>query len=301
VAANVFVRVNPQIDLRSDGLIVPAPGSTDALLKRCRQWCADLGLQLTDRPASAEVVVDVPTGRGVDGYLWAIRHAAWTAAWPPQTVAYGPGPDHVGDLRVPPDSRGTAVLLHGGFWYAPWHRDLMDGIAVDLARKGWTTWNVEYRRLGAGGGWPQTGEDVLAAIDHVTGADQVMLVGHSAGGQLALWAAAERTVDAVVALAPVADLGLAVRQRLGGGAAVKLLGRHDPAAASPIERLPVTGRVLLAHARDDSVVPVEHSRRYAAAARRAGANVDLLELAAADHMSVIDAHGDWPDVARRLA
>ncbi|NIR35894.1 MAG: alpha/beta hydrolase, partial [Actinobacteria bacterium] len=118
---------------------------------------------------------------------------------------YGPLPDQVADLRLPdgPGPHPVAVVLHGGFWRDVWTRDLMDGIAVDLTRRGWATWNIEYRRVGSGGGFPETLEDVAAAIDHLDGlagdrsldVATVVTVGHSAGGHLALWAAARPKLD----------------------------------------------------------------------------------------------------------
>ena len=127
-----------------------------------------------------------------------------------RTIAYGPSPDHVGDLYLPrraPHRDGhrnagpapVIALLHGGFWRMPYSRDHIAPIAVDLADRGFAVWNLEYRRVGAaGGGWPGTLQDVGAGIDHLAtlaqdGApvdlDRVTVVGHSAGGHLALWSA----------------------------------------------------------------------------------------------------------------
>lgn len=320
----------PHDDLSRPGLSVPAPGTPERLLAYCRQWAAEVGWALTEDAGRADAIIlgpgaappaaaaAVPTvqaiaGRGVDGYQWALRHLAYSTLWRAQVVAYGPGADHIGDLRRPPwpGSHPVAVLLHGGFWTAPWQRDLMDGIAVDLARRGWASWNVEYRRIGAGGGWPQTGEDVLAAVDHVQRLGRVdprrlLLVGHSAGAQLALWAAGERggrgggPATRVVGLAGICDLDAAARGRVGGSAVDRFLGRHRPSAASPIERLPLGVPVLLAHAVADRLVPVEQSRDYAAAATREGDAVDLVEVAGGDHMSLLDPRGDWSTVASQI-
>ena len=87
------------------------------------------------------------------------------------------------------------VLIHGGSWQARQGRIVMRGLAGDLLRRGWATWNIEYRRVGNGGGWPHTFADVAAAIDHLAAIDapidlaNVSVLGHSAGGHLALWAA----------------------------------------------------------------------------------------------------------------
>ena len=119
--------------------------------------------------------------------------------------AYGPHRDQWGDLLLPPipAEEGpfpVCVLLHGGNWQAVHGADQMEALARDLQRRGWAAWNLEYRRVGptSGGGWPQTGDDVLAGIDALATLDapldlgRVVIVGFSSGGQLALWAAAER-------------------------------------------------------------------------------------------------------------
>src|SRR5579862_1360670 len=92
--------------------------------------------------------------------------ADWAAtnAIPVTTQAYGREPDQHADLRLPPgDARGLVILLHGGFWRAAYGKDIMDSAAIALTREGWAVWNVEYRRVGAGGGWPTTFDDVAAA------------------------------------------------------------------------------------------------------------------------------------------
>ena len=119
--------------------------------------------------------------------------------------AYGSGSSQVGELLLPDgdgdrDGFPVAVVIHGGFWRERYGRDLTDPLCADLARRGWAAWNLEYRRLGdgpgGGGGWPATGEDVLAGTAHLAQLDapldlgRVVTAGHSAGGQLAVWLAA---------------------------------------------------------------------------------------------------------------
>jgi acetyl esterase/lipase len=232
-----------------------------------------------------------------------------------RTVAYGPRPDQVGDLYIPQSIRGpTVCLLHGGFWRMPWGRDNIAPLAVDLALRGRPVWNLEYRRVGtAGGGWPGTLDDVAAGVERlatlaaegepiVTG--HVTVVGHSAGGHLALWAAARASdaaghgarvrITAAAGLAPVADLRMAYDLNCGNGAVNDFLGgspQEHPEryrAASPAALLPLRVRQLLIHGTHDADVPVEISRRYAQAARAAGDDLEFIELAGAAHMDCVD-------------
>ncbi len=246
-------------------------------------------------------------GRGVEGYHWALRHLAARRDRPATSHSYGPEADHVADLRLPdgPGPHPVVVTLHGGFWRDPWQRDLMDPIGARLAAAGHAVWNPEYRRVGTGGGWPATHDDVAAAFDALAdlpAADRldlkrVVALGHSAGGQLALWAAtAESRVrpGAVVALAPVADLAAAHDAGLGDGAVEAFL-RRTPAdgsgrytAASPAARLPLGVPQRLVHGTDDDRVPVALSRAYVAAARAAGDDAALVELPGTGHFEALD-------------
>lgn len=162
----------------------------------------------------------------------------------PIRIAYGTAAQQFGDLYLPADRAADAdgptpivVLIHGGFWRNRYALDLMEPLARDLAARGVIGWNVEYRRVGdPGGGWPGTFDDVAAAVDHVRvlardhGGDvaQVTLVGHSAGGHLALWAAGRDVAGVVPSIAigqgPVVDVRACARDGLSNGAAIELLG-----------------------------------------------------------------------------
>jgi acetyl esterase/lipase len=242
------------------------------------------------------------------------------------TLAYGRDPSEEGDLWCPKGAgpHPVAVLFHGGFWYHAWERDLMDGLARDLACRGIAAWNVEYRRVGAGGGWPATGEDAARATDHlmalapVYGFDlgRVAVVGHSAGAQLALWVAArgrrgEVHPRLVVGLAAIADLEAAITERIGGGSVTRLLSAHLDAGddgaleialveASPRARLPIGVPQILAHPADDLVVPQSQTTLYADAARAAGDDVVVLDIEGG-HFDLIDPHSQaWTTVAGAL-
>ena len=230
---------------------------------------------------------------------------------------YGPHFHHFGDLYVP-EGEGpfpVAVVLHGGFWREQHTLDLTDPLARDLAARGWAAWNVEFRRVGelSGGGYPRTLEDVAEAIDALRTLDapldlsRVVGIGHSAGGQLALWAAARPDAGVplagVVAQAGITDLRAAEHDPDGedaialfaGGFAADVPDRY--ADASPLERLPIGVPQLLVHGTEDVRVPVDMSRRYAEAARAAGDEVELVIRPGEDHFVHLDvAGGAWADV-----
>jgi acetyl esterase/lipase len=234
-----------------------------------------------------------------------------------QVVAYGAHRDQHCDLFLP-DGDGpfpVAVVIHGGFWRARYGRQLMDAVCTDLGSRGVAAWNVEYRRLGlrSRGGWPETFLDVAAAVDAVVTLDpaidlsRVVTVGHSAGGQLALWAAARDGLPAgapgagpavrvayAVAQAGVPDLAEACRLRLSRGVVERLLGgpperRGDVyALASPAERLPIGVPQLLVHGAADDTVPAQMSRDYHARALAAGDEALLAVLPGVGHYEHLD-------------
>ena len=231
----------------------------------------------------------------------------------PLSRRYGADPDQVAELLLP-DGHGShpvVALLHGGFWRAPYTCSLMDAIAVALADRGWASWNVEYRR-GAGRGRTSV-DDVGAALDALRTLDapidhqRLVVIGHSAGGHLALCTAAGSGAKLVISLAGVCDLVAAAGDDLGNGAAVEFMGVTPTAAADayaaadPTALLPCHTRILLVHGDADEAVPVAQSRAYLAAARAAADDCELLELPGVDHMALIDprtaAFDAW---ARRL-
>jgi acetyl esterase/lipase len=258
-----------------------------------------------------------------------------SAAGPDLTLRYGDLPDQVADVRLPTtaEARPLVIVVHGGFWMAEFDRTHAGPQSAALAAAGYVVATVDYRRLGqTGGGWPGTFDDVAALTDAVPAlvADalpdrvdttRAVLVGHSAGGHLAAWAAARhrlppespwhRTtpIDArVVSLAGVLDLDLSERLGLGAHAAKHLLGgspRRRPdryAVASPAALVPTGGRLIAVHGLRDKVVPVEMSRRYVDLARAAGDAVDLLEIPDCGHFELIDPLSRaWPTVLTAVA
>jgi acetyl esterase/lipase len=254
-------------------------------------------------------------------------------ATPPDlTLRYGEGNDHVVDVRLPSSEqpagpRPLVVVVHGGFWMAEYDRTHAGPQSVGLAEAGYVVATVEYRRIGGGGGWTGTFDDVAALTDVVpllvsdalpgrVDPSNAVLVGHSAGGHLAAWAAArhrlppesqwhrEKALDvAVVSLAGVLDLEEAERLGLGGGA-VRLLLDGGPgerperfAETDPAALTPRGGRMVLVHGTRDRQVPVEISRRYVDRAHRLGDDVVLHELDGLGHYELIDPRSAaWPAV-----
>lgn len=189
------------------------------------------------------------------------------------------------------------VVIHGGNWRARYGKIVTKPIAIDLVRRGVAAWNIEYRRVGRGqgGGWPATFDDVAAAIDLLHSVARgrldlgdVRAVGHSAGGQLALWAASRGGIGRVAALAAPCDLPAAGAdaRALMGGAPDEVPERY--AAADPMQLLPLGIPTLLVHGVEDATVPVKRSRRYAEAARAAGDPVELIEPVPGHHRVFLD-------------
>jgi acetyl esterase/lipase len=249
-----------------------------------------------------------------------------------KTLSYGPDRSQRGDLFLPTGAgpHRVMVVIHGGSWQARYGRVVMRGLAGDLVRRGWAVWNIEYRRVGNGGGWPNTFADVAAAVDHVVGIDapldlaRVSVLGHSAGGHLALWAASREHLPSgapgfreggppvrlrgVIAQAGVCDLAGAYRRWRGGAARLLMGGGPDDvperyAAGDPLRLIPPAMPALLVHGVEDETVSIELSRNYHRAVRDAGGEVELVEIAGADgrHRAHLDPRGRaWAEVTRRL-
>lgn len=227
----------------------------------------------------------------------------------PSTVTYGDQPDQFVHIYKPSSaSIGTIISIHGGYWRAKYGLDLHIPIAEHLAKQGWTVCNIEYRRVhpNSAGIWPEMSSDVLdaCALAAELGGPTVA-IGHSAGGQLALWAAAQPStgINAVIALAPVSDLFLADGLELSNHATKELLGtsaadRPDLyATASPLYLLPLGIPQLLVHGKADDDVPFEMVPEYVEAATGAGDDIQLIDPAKVDHFHVIDpGHKVWRQI-----
>jgi acetyl esterase/lipase len=207
-------------------------------------------------------------------------------------IAYGPEPLQFGDLRAPAGDGpfSLALVLHGGYWQATYNLIHTGHMCEALREAGIASWNIEYRRVGdPGGEWPAAAEDLelaLAWAQRLPFAHdgRTVLVGHSAGGQLALWAA-KRTGLPVVALAPVSDVRDAVERRGPESAPGRFMAPEHFADGSPLELLPLGARQILIHGTADDSVPYEMSRRYTAAASQ---EAELITLEGAGHFEPID-------------
>ena len=205
-------------------------------------------------------------------------------------IVYGPQPLEFGDLRLPEGEPPfpLAVVLHGGYWQATYNLIHLGHLCRAFADAGIATWNVEYRNVGVpGGGWPAARDDVsraLAFLDRLPEHDSVVLVGHSAGGQLALWAA-RRSGLPVVALAPVSDVADAVARKGPESAPGRFMWPEHFPDGSPIELLPLGVRQIVIHGTEDESVPYEMSERYVEAA---DGEAELVTLEGAGHFELID-------------
>ena len=248
---------------------------------------------------------------------------------PPQATArikYGDDASHFGDLRLPnknpsglgdPKGLGTPVVIniHGGFWRAAYDLTHAGHLCQAITDLGFATWNIEYRRIGNGGGYPNTFVDVVNAINHLQSIapqygldlDRAIVMGHSAGGHLASWVGSRHVETfakhatslqiaskAIISLAGVVDLRRALELGLSnnvvkdfiGGAPEEFPDRY--AVSSPIELLPSRTKQILIHGEDDDIVPIEIAQRYVNAAIAKGDDVKLIALKGMGHFELID-------------
>ncbi len=238
----------------------------------------------------------------------------------PVTYRYGPDEAQFGELSLPAEpALGTVVIVHGGFWRTEYNLSLGRPLAANLAARGYTAWNLEYRRVGGGGGWPATFADVSAGLDLLAtlpvDTSRVVIVGHSAGGHLGVWAAGRGglpdgapganprvAVTGVISQAGILTLADCATDSGGGAATRDLMGGapdDQPESyrlADPIAAVPVPATVLCLHSRRDQAVPYAYSERYVAAATAAGGRASLVETFG-DHFTMADPRTpDWTAV-----
>lgn len=250
-----------------------------------------------------------------------------------QRITYGANSNQFAELRFPKGRGPYPVLLmiHGGFWQSTYDLKHTGLLCADLTRRGIVTCNLEYRRIGdPGGGWPGTFQDIslaskeipkLVALDSRADTRRIVVMGHSAGGHLALWMVSRNRIPKnsplhesekspimrAVALAGVTDLRTASKQRLGHGIVTRLLGglpneypdRYD--TASPIELLPNDASTILIHGAADDIVPVAQSEKYAQKAVHLAQECSYVKLESVGHFELIDPESDvWPLIVKEI-
>jgi acetyl esterase/lipase len=249
-------------------------------------------------------------------------------------LAYGGEPQQFGDLRLPEGDGPfpVVIVVHGGCWLARYGVQNSTPLADALRDAGFATWNIEYRRMGdAGGGWPGTFVDVGRAADHLRTVaaahrldlTRVIAIGHSAGGQLAMWLAAASRVPAAspiartdplplkgaVALAGIADLADFrtyssntcgdVVDPLLGGTPEQVPERY--AAASPVALLPFPVPHVQITGTLDLVMPPAALARHEAAAEAAGSAFELVVLEGLGHHELMSPQtAAWPEILRAV-
>jgi acetyl esterase/lipase len=242
-------------------------------------------------------------------------------------VAYDDAPEQFADLRLPagPGPFPALAFIHGGFWRSKYDLSHAGHICAALTEAGIATWNLEYRRIGnEGGGWPGTFQDIARGLrklfevapEYDIDRDRVVVMGHSAGGHLAIWSAGLSRIPkespvhaeplpmrAAISLAGAVDLREVWRLGLGDGVVCDLLGGTPErvpdryAAGSPADLLPLGVPHVIIHGVDDDIVPLAIGEGYVASAAKAGDDVTLLALPNTDHFAVIDPESEiWQEI-----
>jgi len=249
--------------------------------------------------------------------------------------SYGQDPSQWGELFLPDrpaagQRRGVVVVIHGGYWRSRYGAELGEPLAIDLAEHGMAAWNLEYRRAGNGGGWPGTFQDVLAGIDKLAGLAEphaldlgnVVALGHSAGGHLAVWAAGAGRrggmgpdaelpaaggvrLAGVVSQSGVLNLAEAERLNLSNGAVANFLGGPSSEfpgryrSADPMAALPLDVPVYAVHAEADDDVPTAMSTLYVDASGAGGVPARLV-MVPGDHFDLINSKAPAYATCREL-
>ena len=248
-------------------------------------------------------------------------------------ITYGESDQQFAQLRSPADDGPHPLLfvIHGGFWQNRYDLSHISHLCAALTDIGFVTCSLEYRRIGdRGGGWPGTFLDVSLAVDRILEGvssnpridlTRIGVIGHSAGGHLALWLACRNNVPRsspihyngrnhvlrAVSLAGVSDLREAWGEKLGSGAVSRFIGgspdqfpeRYE--AGSPIELLPSGADLIVVHGAGDDVVPVSQSERFIEKAERLGDHPRLVRLDGVGHFELIDPESDaWASVERAV-
>jgi acetyl esterase/lipase len=238
---------------------------------------------------------------------------------PDETLSYGKDALQLVDIWVPKGEGPfpAVIMIHGGCWQtAVAERDIMNWIADDLRSHGVGVWNVEYRGVDRGGGYPGTFEDVGAAADmfaregakHRFKMDAPRIaIGHSAGGHLALWLARRPglaaddalrgrdpiKIDVAISQGGLPDLraGAASIGHACGADAPRDMARGEYARTSPPEMPLGTSREVQFHNDRDTIAPPDYARAYAAAMAKRGQTVEVVTTGDEGHVELIAPDG----------
>lgn len=236
----------------------------------------------------------------------------------PIRISYGEDSLQFGNLIVPPaeNKKPVIMIIHGGCWRSRYDHTLMTDMAMDLAKRGYATWNIEYRRTeDEGGRWPGTITDVAHALkalnsiakDYPIDLNNILITGHSAGGHLALMLGAQYkmklnnplkvdelpAIKGIVSLAGITDLKTYLAPE-GCGSNVLKLVEGEPkdvpdryGIGSPIHYLPLGIPQILITGIDDDIVPIDHVLPYLDKGTEADDNIELMKVPDAGHFEVI--------------
>lgn len=230
---------------------------------------------------------------------------------PDERVAYGSDPNQFIEVRLPHATgpHRAVINIHGGFWRAKYDLVHAGHLCDALRQAGLATFNLEYRRVGnSGGGWPGTFADIRAAYRFIQqqsktfhlNLDRFVIMGHSAGSQLALCLAAhEPSLQRVISLAGVVDLKKAFALHLSNDAVAEFMGgppdkvpEHYAEADPMEEHLPHATKQWLIHGTSDEIVPVQFSRDYVSQKKAKGESTVLVEIPQAGHFDLINPNSD---------
>lgn len=251
-------------------------------------------------------------------------------------LPYGEDKMQFGDLHLS-GSGGlfpVVVTIHGGCWLSKFaNLEMLTPLAAAITQLGIATWNIEYRSIdNVGGGWPGTFQDVAGAINYLAiiaeqyhlDLNNVIVLGHSAGGHLALWAAAQNklaktseidspslvNIQGVINLAGPGDLiafyplqesicgEKVITQLLGGTPAEKPNRYHD---ASPAELIPLNVKQVLITGESDTSVPATLAENYQQKAKQAGDDVELIVVKGVAHRDIVlPESAAWPYIKQEI-
>lgn len=290
----------------------------------------------TDSPTSKEAVMNTPSKQNYSSHNvpWSEISSFGKVDFD-YLVPYGEEDLQIGELRTPLTTKDTfplVIFIHGGCWLSDYNLDHVSTVCADLVKEGYAVWTPEYRRVGnEGGGYPNTFKDIQAGVDFArTLADiypldleKVVIMGHSAGGHLALWLATQQNlaknsrlynanplpIKGVISLAGITDLkaydaigndcSTAVA-KLMGGTAEKMDSRYYK--GSPIHLLPADVPLRLIHGAKDAIVPIGQSETFAKKAAAKGVDVKVLTIEEGGHFDMVSPYSEaWSVIKKELA